>query len=319
MVMKYLLIFSFLISLYQATYAQNILTDKTPTSNSNVSSFGNSEEYINNLTGDLYLLPKSTQKLPDFSTLKSIGKIYTNKLNIPQQRYYKGFPGITKRFEYFAIRYKGNFYVPESCNICFSLKSDDGSKLFINDALVIDNDSLHVFRSRENCTLLSKGLQKIELQYLQGPLDLGLILQYKIQNEAKYKLFDLVEFSPIEIQETKQFIKISFKNHILFETNDYSLSKTAKYFIDEINRIFLQKENYKSIEIVGHTDNVGTNEYNKNLSIKRAESVKKHLVTNKISNQKITLKGAGSQQPITDNATEKGKQQNRRIELYIHK
>lgn len=302
------------LSFSEACLGQNVLTQKLDLG------FGSIKEYVNNLTGEIFLLPKHTKRLPDFSNLKSVGKIYTNKLNIHKQPFYKGFPGVTKRFEYFAIRYKGNFYVPESCNICFSLKSDDGSKLFINDALVIDNDSLHVFIGKENCIPLNKGLQKIEVQYFQGPKqDLGLVLQFKIQNEEKYKLFDMVEFSPVEVQETEQFIKVNFKNNILFETNDYTLSKTAKYFIDEINRVILQKVNYKFVEILGHTDNIGTNKYNKNLSLKRAESVKKYLLTTNLPNHKITLKGVGSQQPIADNVTEKGKQQNRRIEIYIHK
>lgn len=314
--MKYPLL-CFLLVVFQITVAQNILAGKP--SHKEQTHFGSTQEYVNNLTGEVFLLPKHTQKLPDFSTLKSVGKIYTNQLNIHKQPFYKGFPGVTKRFEYFAIQYKGNFYVPESCNICFSLKSDDGAKLFINDALVIDNDSLHVFRGKENCTRLPKGLQKIEVQYFQGPLDLGLILQYKIQNEAKYKLFDMIEFSPVEVQETEQFIKVSFKNNVLFETNDYTLNKTAKYFIDEVSRIILQKDNYKSIEVVGHTDNVGTNQYNQNLSLKRAESVKKYLLNSKNLTTKITPKGEGSREPVADNTTEKGKQQNRRIEIFIHK
>lgn len=318
--MKYILVILITIALYQFNYAQNKLSEKPKTTVKSDSNFGNTQEYVNNLAGEIFLLPEHTQKLPDFSKLRSVGKIYTNQLNIHKQPFYKGFPGVTKRVEYFAIQYKGNFYVPESCKMCFSLKSDDGSKLLINDTLVINNDYLHVFKGKENCIELNKGLQKIEVQYFQGPkFDLGLVLQYKIQNEAKYKLFDVVEFSPVDVQETEQLIKVSFKNNILFETNDYSLSKTAKYYIDEVNRILLQKVNYKSIEVVGHTDNVGTNESNVKLSLKRAESVKKYLLSANISADKITLKGAGSQEPVSENTTEKGKQQNRRIELYIHK
>lgn len=316
--MKYPLI-CFLLLFYQLTVAQ-ILPKKSRDIVKSDFCFGSRKERINSLIGEIYVLPVNTKKLPNFRKLKPVGKIYINKLNIHKQPFLMGFAEITTRFKFFAIRYKGNFYVPESCNMCFSLKSDDGSKLFINDTLVIDNDYIHELQTKENCIHLTKGLQKLEVQYFQGPeVDSGLVLEYKINKDEKYKLFDLEEFNPVDVQETEQFIKVSFKNHILFETNDYTLSKTAKNFIDEANRIILQKNNYKSIEIVGHTDNVGTNEYNQNLSLKRAESVKKYLLSANISADKITTKGEGSREPVADNATENGKQQNRRIELYIHK
>ncbi len=103
-----------------------------------------------------------------------------------------------------------------------------------------------------------------------------------------------------------------------FETGKATLQPESYTVLDELVAYLVRKDDEK-IELGGHTDNVGTNESNIKLSLKRAESVKKYLLTTNIPIDKITLKGAGSQQPVSDNTTEKGKQQNRRIELYIHK
>jgi OOP family OmpA-OmpF porin len=72
------------------------------------------------------------------------------------------------------------------------------------------------------------------------------------------------------------------------------------------------------IIIEGHTDNVGGKEYNLNLSQKRAEAVKKIMVTKfNIKPSRITAKGFGSSKPIEHNAIAEGRQKNRRVEVSI--
>jgi hypothetical protein len=55
------------------------------------------------LQGRIYHLRRNTPKLPDFRKMKPAGKVYTTSLNIPTQNFRRGFPGVTKRFEWFAI------------------------------------------------------------------------------------------------------------------------------------------------------------------------------------------------------------------------
>lgn len=71
------------------------------------------------------------------------------------------------------------------------------------------------------------------------------------------------------------------------------------------------------VEIVGHTDNVGGEELNLDLSRRRAEAVKDYLVKKGIAAERITTQGKGPNAPIADNATEEGRAQNRRIEFRI--
>ena len=74
-----------------------------------------------------------------------------------------------------------------------------------------------------------------------------------------------------------------------------------------------------NIEIQGHTDSDGNDQYNQVLSEKRAISVKNYLVQKGISVDRLTTAGFGETQPISDNSTPEGKAKNRRIEFQISK
>jgi outer membrane protein OmpA-like peptidoglycan-associated protein len=74
-----------------------------------------------------------------------------------------------------------------------------------------------------------------------------------------------------------------------------------------------------SIEVYGHTDNLGSEEYNLELSLKRAVNVVTYLVEYGIASDRLSYKGFGHSSPIADNNTEKGRKKNRRVEFYIVK
>ena len=81
----------------------------------------------------------------------------------------------------------------------------------------------------------------------------------------------------------------------------------------------MQKNPTLRIEISGHTDNVGKDDYNMTLSENRAKSVRQWLIDKGINTQRIVAKGYGKTKPIADNSTEEGRQQNRRTEFKIIK
>jgi outer membrane protein OmpA-like peptidoglycan-associated protein len=72
-----------------------------------------------------------------------------------------------------------------------------------------------------------------------------------------------------------------------------------------------------TIEIRGHTDNQGTHDYNMKLSQDRAESVVNFLIYNGIKPFRLKSKGFGETEPLTENSTEDGRQNNRRVEFAI--
>lgn len=86
-----------------------------------------------------------------------------------------------------------------------------------------------------------------------------------------------------------------------------------------LNRLvaFLNQNPDRKVEIEGHTDNVGGDEYNQGLSQRRAESVKSYLTQQGIDSGRIAASGKGEHQPVADNESEGGRQQNRRVEVII--
>ena len=77
-----------------------------------------------------------------------------------------------------------------------------------------------------------------------------------------------------------------------------------------------QNKNLK-IELGGHTDNQGSEEYNQKLSLDRAKTVYEYLITKGISSNRLTYKGYGKTKPIATNDTEEGRAENRRTEFKI--
>jgi outer membrane protein OmpA-like peptidoglycan-associated protein len=80
---------------------------------------------------------------------------------------------------------------------------------------------------------------------------------------------------------------------------------------------FLNQNPGRSVEIEGHTDNVGTDEYNQALSQRRADSVRSFLIQQGIGPERIRTSGKGEHQPVADNESGGGRQQNRRVEVII--
>lgn len=77
----------------------------------------------------------------------------------------------------------------------------------------------------------------------------------------------------------------------------------------------LDKWGNVNIEVAGHTDSRGSDQYNMKLSQRRAETVRTYLISKGIAADRLTAKGYGESQPIADNATDEGRFKNRRVEL----
>ncbi len=133
------------------------------------SDFGASEKIIGAFKGDIYNIPEKTSKLPVFSQLQPVGSIYTKKIDISPRRFDGGFPGVTDRTEWFAIQYNGAFLVKTSGTYTFRIHSDDGSKLYVDGELIIDNDGIHGPLSKNGTVNLNMGVHSVRVEYFQGP------------------------------------------------------------------------------------------------------------------------------------------------------
>ncbi len=146
--------------------------------------------------GEVYLLPPGTAKLPKFSKLHSLGAIYATSLNVPPTDFSEGFPGVTGRFEWFAIDYTGRFWIERPGKYRFALLSDDGSKLYVDGRVVIDNDGVHAAQLETGHVALKSGFHQIRISYFQGPrYQVALVLSIAGPGE-EFRVFNADEFIP---------------------------------------------------------------------------------------------------------------------------
>ena len=161
-----------------------------------VPTFGTTVVIPGGLRGEIYYLRANASRLPDFSKMKSKGTIYTSSLNVPDCHWMAGFPGVTSRFEWFAINYTGRFWIARPGLYSFALTSDDGARLWIDDQLIADNDGVHPVEDRHASLHLATGVHAIRVAYFQGPRDrVALVLKIAGPGES-LRVFSTEEFKP---------------------------------------------------------------------------------------------------------------------------
>jgi hypothetical protein len=138
-----------------------------------------------------------TSHLPKFEKMKPAGAIYTHVLNVPPTHFDAGFPGITDRYEWFGINYSARFWVKTAGVYRFWLLADDGANLYIDDALVIENDGQHPPTAKDGSVQLGPGIHRIRVPYYQGPKwEVALVLKVAGPGESALRVFDTEEFKP---------------------------------------------------------------------------------------------------------------------------
>lgn len=108
-------------------------------------------------------------------------------------------------------------------------------------------------------------------------------------------------------------IVMDLKN-VNFDFDKYNLTETARAILDQ-NIVVMKNYPTVKIDLQGHTDWIGTDEYNQKLSQRRADAVKSYLINNGIEAARLTTSAWGESKPIADNETEEGRFQNRRVEF----
>jgi len=135
------------------------------------------------------------------------------------------------------------------------------------------------------------------------------------------------EYSTLEIpdKEGEMTAKVTIQfelpltvdlNDINFETGKSNLKPTSFKQLDKL-ALLMERKPELTIQIIGHTDNVGNDAANLQLSKERAASVKKYITSKKIDAKRIETDGKGASEPVADNTTDKGKAQNRRTEIRV--
>ncbi|WP_437952377.1 OmpA family protein [Sorangium sp. So ce296] len=119
-------------------------------------------------------------------------------------------------------------------------------------------------------------------------------------------------------------VRVTDKNVVIlqqvqFDTDKATIKPVSDPLLDEVAQVLKEHPEIVLIEIQGHTDDRGTDEHNRVLSQNRANSVMAALVRRGIDSTRLTAQGYGRDQPLDNNATEEGRQRNRRVQFIIIK
>ncbi|MDZ4700223.1 MAG: OmpA family protein, partial [Rhodothermales bacterium] len=125
------------------------------------------------------------------------------------------------------------------------------------------------------------------------------------------------ELEGAKVERVGEGIQITFDSAILFEFGKADLSAQAKTNLDNLANSLKEYPNTE-ILIAGHTDSVGSEEFNQKLSETRANSAASYLLGQAITADRMSVAGNGETQPVASNDTDMGRAQNRRVEVAIY-
>lgn len=111
-------------------------------------------------------------------------------------------------------------------------------------------------------------------------------------------------------------LKVTMRNEVLFDFNSAGLRSSSRDELREMASVFNQY-NDTTIVVAGHTDSVGSESYNQRLSNRRANTVSNYLENAGVRGSRLDAVGYGESRPKASNSSSSGRQQNRRVEIYI--
>lgn len=120
----------------------------------------------------------------------------------------------------------------------------------------------------------------------------------------------------LQTRESARGLIVSMPD-VLFDFNKYTLKGEARERLAKVSGILLAYPGL-TVQVEGHTDNVGSDEYNQKLSEQRAGAVRDFLVSQGVGSLGITAQGFGKTQPVASNDSAAGRQKNRRVELVVN-
>ena len=140
--------------------------------------------------------------------------------------------------------------------------------------------------------------------------------QEAVQQKEEMRARLLAQLNQVlQTRDTARGLIVSMPD-VLFDFNKYTLKPEARERLARISGIVLAYPDLK-LEIEGHTDAIGSEEYNQTLSEKRAETVRGYLVSSGVVPDHVTATGLGKSNPVADNTTAAGRKLNRRVEMVV--
>jgi outer membrane protein OmpA-like peptidoglycan-associated protein len=111
-------------------------------------------------------------------------------------------------------------------------------------------------------------------------------------------------------------VRITMTSQTAFDTNSTQIKPAFHSTLDKLADVVV-RYNKTTLTVVGHTDNVGSDQYNQDLSHRRAHSVAQYFEQRRVNALRLATAGKGEKEPVASNASESGRQLNRRVEIYV--
>jgi len=147
-----------------------------------------------------------------------------------------------------------------------------------------------------------------------GALTGGGVGYYMDQQEMKLR--KQLEGSGVSVTRIGDNITLNMPGSITFAVDSANISSNFDNVLDSV-ALVLSEYDKTMVEVAGHTDSTGTDQYNQELSERRAESVAAYLRSSKVGGERMIVVGAGESYPVASNDTPSGRQLNRRVEITI--
>lgn len=137
------------------------------------------------------------------------------------------------------------------------------------------------------------------------------------QRELDEQLRREQEANQLEIERLKDdTLKLTLDSEVSFDFNRSDIKPAFKHSLNKLASVIV-KYDRTIVHVVGHTDSIGSEQYNQALSERRAESVAAYLRYQGVNGNRMTTSGAGELEPRATNQTEAGRQLNRRVEIFL--
>jgi OOP family OmpA-OmpF porin len=125
----------------------------------------------------------------------------------------------------------------------------------------------------------------------------------------------VAQLAALQARETAQGLQLTVSD-VFFEFDRADLKPSAQQELAQV-AAFVRQHPDRDVVIEGHTDSLGTDQYNADLSRRRAESVRAFLISQGVDSSRLVARGFGESFPIASNSNESGRQQNRRVEMLV--
>ncbi|HVJ63264.1 MAG TPA: OmpA family protein [Tahibacter sp.] len=172
---------------------------------------------------------------------------------------------------------------------------------------------------RERETLLTQARSR-DLSIARADANAAAAAARDAQDQAAAARYDALtarqQLAELQAKETQRGTVVTLGD-VLFETGRAELKPGATRSLDQLAQV-LRNDARSIVSIEGHTDSVGSREYNVDLSLRRAESVRAYLTgPGGVSPSRVSVRGLGPDFPVADNASMSGRLQNRRVEVIV--